>query len=46
VDPKVLKGMLVSDLENKKKGELDMLGLGPFKNEKVPHNCDLNKYNT
>jgi len=31
VDPKVLKGMLVSDLGNKKEGELDMPRLSSSK---------------
>ena len=44
-DPKVLKGMLVSDLGNEKKGELDMNRLSSSKGE-LPFTCDLNRYNT
>ena len=44
-NPKVLKGMLVSDLGNEKKGELDMPRLSSSKGE-LPCTCDLNRYNT
>ena len=44
-DPKVLKGMLVSDLGNEKNGELGMPCLSSCKGE-LPCTCDLNRYNT
>ena len=44
-DPKVFQGMLVSDLGNENKGELDMPRLSSSEGE-LSCTCDLNRYNT